>query len=58
MSEKIIEKAGKTAESQATVTLDPERKVSAAERAWEEKTLTPTLEKSPERARQGARRTP
>jgi methylmalonyl-CoA mutase N-terminal domain/subunit len=50
MSEKIIEKAGKTAESQATVTLDPERKVSAAERAWEEKTLTPTLEKSPERA--------
>ena len=50
MSEKIIEKAGKTAKSQATVTLDPERKVSAGERAWEEKTLAPTLAKSPERA--------
>src|ERR1700729_3256030 len=50
MSEKIIEKAGKTAKSQATVTLDPERKVSAGERAGEEKTLAPTLAKSPERA--------
>jgi methylmalonyl-CoA mutase N-terminal domain/subunit len=50
MSEKIIEKAGKTAKSQATVTLDPERKVSAGELAWEEKTLAPTLAKSPERA--------
>jgi methylmalonyl-CoA mutase N-terminal domain/subunit len=52
MSEKIIEKAGKTAKSQATVTLDPERKVSAGELAWEEKTLAPTLAKSPERAHQ------
>src|SRR6202167_5573851 len=50
MSEKIIAKASKTAKSQATVTLDPERKVSAGERAWEEKTLAPTLAKSPERA--------
>jgi methylmalonyl-CoA mutase, N-terminal domain len=29
-----------------------DRKPSAAERAWEEKTLRPTLEKSPERARE------
>ena len=29
-----------------------DRKPSAAERAWEEKTLKPTLEKSPERARE------
>src|ERR1700691_4431538 len=50
MSEKIIEKAGKTAKSQATGTLDPERKVSAGEGAWEENTLAPTLAKSPERA--------
>jgi hypothetical protein len=50
MSEKIISKAGKAPKSQATVTLDAERKVSAAERAWEEKTLEPTLVKSPERA--------
>src|SRR5271163_3105317 len=50
MSEKIIEKAGKSPKSQAIVTLDAERKVSAGERAWEEKTLAPTLEKSPERA--------
>jgi methylmalonyl-CoA mutase, N-terminal domain len=50
MSEKITEKTGKAAKSQATVTLDGERKVSAGERAWEEKTLEPTLAKSPERA--------
>jgi methylmalonyl-CoA mutase N-terminal domain/subunit len=50
MSEKIIEKAGKTAKSQPTDTLDTERKVSAGERAWEENTLAPTLAKSPERA--------
>jgi methylmalonyl-CoA mutase N-terminal domain/subunit len=50
MSEKIIAKAGKSLKSQVTVTLDPERKVSAGERAWEEKTLAPTLAKSPERA--------
>jgi methylmalonyl-CoA mutase, N-terminal domain len=49
MSEKIIEKAGKPAKSPATATLDPSRKVSAGERAWEEKTLAPTLAKSPER---------
>jgi methylmalonyl-CoA mutase N-terminal domain/subunit len=50
MSEKIIEKAGKTPKWQATDTLDTERKVSAGERAWEEQTLAPTLAKSPERA--------
>jgi methylmalonyl-CoA mutase N-terminal domain/subunit len=50
MSEKIIEKAGKTAKSQPTDALDTERKVSAGERAWEENTLAPTLAKSPERA--------
>jgi len=50
MSEKIIEKAGKSPKSPATVTLDAERKVSAGERAWEENTLAPTLAKSPERA--------
>jgi len=50
MSEKIIEKAGKTAKSRATITLDPERKASARERAWAEKTLAPTLAKSSERA--------
>src|SRR5580700_4643736 len=50
MSEKIIAKAGKSLKSQVTVTLDPERNASAGERAWEEKTLAPTLAKSPERA--------
>src|SRR5271156_3404604 len=50
MSEKISEKPGKAPKTRATVTLDPERKVSAAERSWEEKTLAPTLAKSPERA--------
>src|SRR5271168_3755438 len=50
MPEKISEKIGKASKTQATVTLDSERKVSAGERAWEEKTLAPTLEKSPERA--------
>jgi methylmalonyl-CoA mutase N-terminal domain/subunit len=50
MSHKIIEKSGKAPKSQATATLDPARKVSAGERAWEENTLAPTLEKSPERA--------
>ena len=50
MPEKISEKTGKTPKSQATVTLDAERKVSAGERTWEEKTLEPTLRKSPERA--------
>jgi methylmalonyl-CoA mutase N-terminal domain/subunit len=50
MSEKISEKTGKAPKSRATVTLDVERKASAGERAWEEKTLEPTLRKSPERA--------
>jgi methylmalonyl-CoA mutase N-terminal domain/subunit len=50
MSEKISEKTGKAPKSQATATLDAERKVSAGERTWEEKTLEPTLAKSPERA--------
>src|SRR5580704_7579990 len=50
MSEKIIQKADNAPKSQATATLDAERKVSAAERAWEENTLEPTLAKSPERA--------
>jgi methylmalonyl-CoA mutase, N-terminal domain len=50
MSEKLREKSAKAPKSQATVTLDAKRKVSAGERAWEENTLAPTLEKSPERA--------
>jgi methylmalonyl-CoA mutase N-terminal domain/subunit len=50
MSEKILSKAGKAEKSSATATLDAARKVSAGERAWEEKTLEPTLAKSPERA--------
>jgi methylmalonyl-CoA mutase N-terminal domain/subunit len=50
MSKKIPEKTDKAPKSQVTVTLDAARKVSAGERAWEEKTLEPTLEKSPERA--------
>ena len=50
MSEETISKTDKAPKSQATVTLDAERKVSAGERAWEEKTLEPTLAKSPERA--------
>ena len=49
MSEKISEKAGKAPKSQTTLTLGAERKVSAGERTWEEKTLEPTLAKSPER---------
>src|SRR5271163_283460 len=50
MSEKPREKSTKAPKSQATATLDSERKVSAGEHAWEEKTLAPTLAKSPERA--------
>ncbi len=49
MSEKTVDKAGKVSRSQSTATLEPERHVSAGERAWEEKTLRPTLQKSPER---------
>ncbi len=33
-----------------TATFEAERKLSAAEREWEDKTLRPTLEKSPERS--------
>jgi methylmalonyl-CoA mutase N-terminal domain/subunit len=50
MSHKIVEKTGNAPKSQATATLEPERKVSAEERAWKQKTLAPTLAKSPERA--------
>src|SRR5271155_3933529 len=49
MSENVNSKTGKAPKSSATVTLDAARKVSAGERAWEEKTLEPTLAKSPER---------
>ena len=49
MSEKTGDKTGKVTRSQSTATLEPERHVSAGERAWEEKTLRPTLQKSPER---------
>src|SRR5271156_204025 len=50
MSENVNSKTGKAPKSSATATLDASRKVSAGERAWEEKTLEPTLHKSPERA--------
>src|SRR5271154_1270413 len=50
MSENVNSKTGKAPKSSATATLDASRKVSAGERAWEEKTLEPTLAKSPERA--------
>jgi methylmalonyl-CoA mutase N-terminal domain/subunit len=49
MAEKSNEKT-KLSRSQTTATLEPERQVSPGERAWEEKTLQPTLQKSPERA--------
>src|SRR5580700_8512656 len=49
MAEKSNDKA-KLSRSQTTATLEPERQVSPGERAWEEKTLQPTLQKSPERA--------
>ncbi|HXW57435.1 MAG TPA: methylmalonyl-CoA mutase family protein [Candidatus Cybelea sp.] len=42
----------KEPKTQATPESIGERKPSVAERAWEEKTLRPTLEKSPERARE------
>ena len=50
MAEKIIEKIEKPAKSAGTETLNTARSVSAGEREWEEKTLRPTLEKSPERS--------
>jgi methylmalonyl-CoA mutase, N-terminal domain len=49
MAEKSNDKT-KLSRSQTTATLEPERQVSPGERAWEEKTLQPTLQKSPERA--------
>ena len=49
MVEKTVDKTGKVSRSQSTATLEPERNVSAGERAWEEKTLRPTLQNSPER---------
>jgi len=49
MAEKSNDKA-KLSRSQTTATLEPERQLSPGERAWEEKTLQPTLQKSPERA--------
>ena len=42
--------AKKITKPETTATLEPERHISAGERAWEEKTLNPTLKKSPERA--------
>ncbi|MGA7918886.1 MAG: methylmalonyl-CoA mutase family protein [Candidatus Acidiferrales bacterium] len=50
MPEKPNDKSIKSKSGQATATLESDRAVSAGERAWEEKTLRPTLEKSPERA--------
>ncbi len=49
MSDKTVDKTGKVSRSQGTATLEPERHVSAGEKAWEEKTLRPTLQKSPDR---------
>jgi methylmalonyl-CoA mutase, N-terminal domain len=46
----MIEKSVKEPKSQSTPSFASGRKPSAAEREWEEKTLKPTLEKSPERA--------
>ena len=39
----------KDVKTQSAPLADPDRKPSAAEREWEEKTLRPSLEKSPER---------
>jgi methylmalonyl-CoA mutase, N-terminal domain len=50
MAEKSNHKTSKVSRSQTTATLEPERHISPGERAWEEKTLRPTLQKSPERA--------
>ena len=50
MAEKSSNDKTKLSRSQTTATLEPERQVSPGERAWEEKTLQPTLQKSPERA--------
>jgi methylmalonyl-CoA mutase N-terminal domain/subunit len=50
MAEKSNHKTSKVNRSETTATLEPERHISPGERAWEEKTLRPTLQKSPERA--------
>ena len=50
MAEKSNDRTSKVSRSQTTATMEPERHVSPGERAWEEKTLRPTLQKSPERA--------
>jgi methylmalonyl-CoA mutase N-terminal domain/subunit len=53
MAEKTTEKIRKQAESGEAVATDAaERKPSASEREWEEKTLRPALKKSPERAKE------
>src|SRR6202046_2585593 len=49
MAEKIGEKAADPLKPNSAGALDTKRKPSKAEREWEEKTLRPTLEKSPER---------
>jgi methylmalonyl-CoA mutase, N-terminal domain len=41
---------GKELKTHPPITFEAERKPSAAEREWEDKTLRPTLEKSPERS--------
>jgi methylmalonyl-CoA mutase N-terminal domain/subunit len=46
----MTQKTTKESNSQPAPSSPVERKPSAAEREWEEKTLRPTLEKSPERA--------
>jgi methylmalonyl-CoA mutase, N-terminal domain len=50
MAEKSNDKTSKMSRSETTATLEPERHISPGEQAWEEKTLRPTLQKSPERA--------
>ena len=50
MAEKSNHKTSKVSRVETTATLEPERHISPGERAWEEKTLRPTLQKSPERA--------
>jgi methylmalonyl-CoA mutase N-terminal domain/subunit len=49
MAEKIGEKTADPLKTNPAEALDAKRKPSQAERNWEEKTLRPTLEKSPER---------
>jgi methylmalonyl-CoA mutase N-terminal domain/subunit len=46
----MTQKTTKESNAQSAASSSVERKPSAAEREWEEKTLRPTLEKSPERA--------